>query len=739
MWFNQTELLPKFAANDLDMKKYFLLLVITASFIGRAVAEEGMWLPQLLQSLNEKQMKKMGMKINASDIYNISKGSLKDAIVSFGGFCTAEVISDQGLLLTNHHCGFDAIQNHSSIQNNYIRDGFWAYNKDQELRNEGLFATFIIRIDDVTADVLKGITGSMTEKERQSAIDKNIASLRSSTKKESYQDLFVRSFFEGNKYYLFVTETYRDVRLVGAPPSSIGNYGKDTDNWMWPRHTGDFSMFRIYAGKDGKPAAYSPDNVPYKPKRSLSISLDGVKEGDFTMVFGFPGRTNEYLHSAAIEQTVRMSDPAKIAIRTRALNVIDGFMRKDEEIKIQYAAKYAGISNAWKKWQGEVLGLTKTNAVAKRQELEASFEKIVMQKPEFNLVYINLLADLKKAYTGIEPYAYARDYFTEIYPRIEILGVASQLNSLVNAFEKNGEAGYNSTKEKVLGSLEDVFKEYNVNVDQKLFEALMEMYVTDQKDPYVSPLFKDMLMQNGNSYAKTAADFYSKTKFSSLSSVKTLLTGNAKDVCDAIKADPALLLAADMQKTYSTNVTPRLSELQANINQLQRTYMQAQMDVFSQKSFYPDANSTLRVTYGNVKPYTPRDAVKFDFYSYMDGVMEKYKPGDYEFDLPKKLVDLYYKKDFGRYGVNGRQPVCFIAANHTTGGNSGSPALDANGNLIGLNFDRVWEGTMSDINYDPGICRNIMVDIRYVLFIVDKFAEAKNIISELKLVSKKVK
>ena len=721
------------------MKKYFLLLVLTAAVTTKTIAEEGMWLPQLLQSLNEKQMKKMGMRINASDIYSISKGSLKDAIVSFGGFCTAEVISDRGLLLTNHHCGFDAVQNHSSIEHNYIQDGFWAYNKDQELRNDGLFATFIIRIDDVTADVLKGVTGTMTEKERQAAIDKNMAALRSSTKKESYQDLFVRSFFEGNKYYLFVTETYRDVRLVGAPPSSIGNYGKDTDNWMWPRHTGDFSMFRIYAGKDNKPAPYSPDNVPYKPKRSLSISLNGVKEGDFTMVFGFPGRTNEYLHSSAIEQTVKVSDPARIAIRTRALNVIDGFMRRDEEIKIQYAAKYAGISNAWKKWQGEVLGLTKTNAVEKRRELEASFEKIVLQKPEFNLAYMNLLKDLKQAYADIEPYIYARDYYTEIFPKIEILGFANQLNSLVNAFDKNGEAGYNTAKEKALAALEDLFKEYNANVDQKLFEALMEMYMADQKDQYISPLFKDMMKQSGGSYAKTATDLYSKTKFSSLASVKSLLGGNAKEVCDAIKADPAYQLSMDMQKTYASSAGGRLGELQAAINQLQRTYMQAQMDVFTQKAFYPDANSTLRVTYGNVKPYQPRDAVKYDFYSYMDGVMEKYKPGDYEFDLPKKLIDLYNKKDFGPYAVNGRQPVCFIAANHTTGGNSGSPALDADGNLIGLNFDRVWEGTMSDINYDPSICRNIMVDIRYVLFIVDKYAEAKNIISELKLVSKKSK
>lgn len=717
------------------MKKYVLLLVISISIFYKGFAEEGMWLPQLLQSLNEKEMKRMGMKINAADIYNISKGSLKDAIVSFGGFCTAEVISDKGLLLSNHHCGFDAIQNHSSIQNNYIRDGFWAYNHEQELKNPGLFATFIIRIDDITAAVFNGVTNNLTEKERQTAIDKNIASLKTSVKKESYQDLLIRPFFDGNKYFLFVTETYRDIRLVGAPPSSIGNFGKDTDNWMWPRHTGDFSMFRIYADKNNKPAAYAADNVPYKPKRALNISLDGVKEGDFTMVFGFPGRTNEYLHSSAIEQTVNVSDPAKIAIRTKALQVIDGFMRKDEVIKIQYAAKYASISNAWKKWQGEILGLTKTNAVAKRKEREDSFEKIVLSKPELNMAYMDLLKNLKQAYTDIEPYAYARDYYNEIIPKVELWGIAADMNSLLTAYSKD-EATYIKRKAEVLNKLEESFKEYNVAVDQKLFETLMDMYCKDQQAEYISPAFKAMLIEKGSSFTALSESVYSQTAFSSFDKIKKLLDGSMAEAIAAIKADVAGQLYTDIFKTYVTHVSPKLTALQSDINRLQRTYMQAQMDVFTKKTFYPDANSTLRVTYGNVKNYQPRDGVKYEFQSYMDGVMEKYVPGDYEFDLPKKMIDLYNKKDFGRWAANGRQPVCFIAANHTTGGNSGSPALDAYGNLVGLNFDRVWEGTMSDINYDASICRNIMVDIRYVMFIVDKFAEAKNLIAEMKFVSK---
>ena len=716
------------------MKKIALVLFVTVLSFYQSFADEGMWLPQLLQSLNEKQMKKMGMKINASDIYSISKSSLKDAIVSFGGFCTAEVISNEGLLLTNHHCGFDAIQNHSSIQNNYIRDGFWAYNKGQELTNPSLFATFIIRIDDVTSDVLKGVTATSTEIERQRIIDKNIAALKTTIKKESYQDVLIRAFFEGNKYFCFITETYKDVRLVGAPPSSIGNFGKDTDNWMWPRHTGDFSMFRIYAGKDNKPASYSADNVPYKPKRSLNISLDGVKENDFTMIFGFPGRTTQYLHSAAVKQIMDVLDPAKIAIREKALTVIDGFMRKDEGIKIKYAAKYASIQNAYKKWQGEVLGLRSKDAVGKKKQLEALFEKIVLAKPEMTAVYLNLLKKLEEAYAEIEPYALARDYYNEITQKIELGNIATQLRSVVNAFEKDGEKGFINAKTGVLVSLENLFGEYDINVDKKVFEVLMKMYVQDQKAANISPYFTT-LVQNNN-YEKAASAIYDQSKITSLESIKNLLNGNATDVVEAIKNDIAFKLVSDMAKTFSDNVAKNLAPLQATINSLQRLYMQAQLDVFSDKSFYPDANSTLRVTYGNVKGYTPKDGAKYDFYTYLDGVMEKYKPGDYEFDVPAKIIELYKKKDFGRYGVNGKQPVCFIAANHTTGGNSGSPALDAYGNLIGLNFDRVWEGTMSDINYDPSICRNIMVDIRYVLFIVDKFAGATNIIKELKLVSK---
>lgn len=718
------------------------LLVTVLLFLSSfALATEGMWLPLLLEKLNEKEMKSLGMKISAKDIYSINSGSLKDAIVSLGGFCTAEVISTKGLLLTNHHCGFDAIQNHSTLDRNYIRDGFWAKNNGEELTNPGLFATFIIRIEDVSKQVLNGVNASMTESERQSVTDKNINEIRKNIKKETHQDVFVRGFFEANQYYLFVTETYRDIRLVGAPPSSIGNFGKDTDNWMWPRHTGDFSMFRIYAGKDNKPAEYSASNVPYVPKKALSISLDGVKEGDFTMVFGFPGRTTEYLHSTAVLQIVEVNDPAKIAIRDKALSVIDGFMRKDEQIKIQYAAKYAGISNSWKKWKGEVLGLTRTNAIDKKKAYEAEFQKRVNANPQWKSQYGDLLNDLETTYAELKPYGLARDYYLEISSKIELLAIASQINTLVKTYEEKGQTAYNDQLIKVKEKLNDIYKNYSPEVDRRLFRSLMEMYIKDQPAEYVSAFAaKGWTDKNthdpGGTHLEVLCYSVSDLPYSEKIKTSDKLSADPQKAITAIKKDSAVLLYLDMVKTYNDKVASRLNEIQIRINKLQRTYMLAQMEIMKEKKFYPDANSTLRVTYGNVKGYNARDAVKFDYYTYLDGVMEKYKPGDYEFDVPEKLRELYRNKDYGQYGKNGKMPVCFIASNHTTGGNSGSPALDAYGNLVGLNFDRVWEGTMSDINYDPSICRNIMVDIRYILFIVDKYAGASHLVKEMKLVKK---
>ncbi len=717
-------------------KKLILSLTFLIAVRFAAFAVEGMWLPLLLGLLNETEMKSMGMKMSAEDIYSVNKGSLKDAIVQFGGGCTGEIISPKGLLLTNHHCGFGQIQSHSTLEHNYLEDGFWAKTMDAELPNPGLTVTLISRIEDVTAAVLKGVTEAMDKRTRQSTVDKNLDEIKKSWKKEAYEDVMIRPFFHGNQYFLFVTVTYRDIRLVGTPPSSIGKFGADTDNWVWPRHTGDFSMFRIYAGKDNLPADYSKDNVPYQPKHFLPISLDGIREGDFTLVFGFPGRTNEYLPSYAIEQIVDVLDPAKIAVRDKTLAIWDAAMRSDAQVKIQYASKQASLANAWKKWQGEVLGLTRTKAVLKKQEFESKFEKAVAANPAFKK-YATILDDFENLYEDIRPYAETKDYYDEITSRnVELLRIASQTNRLVKAYENEGQAGFDSFNKRLQGFLDGFYKNYSPAIDQDVFAALMEMMLKKVDKAYLPEYFTKKAAEYG-SFEAMAKDIFEKSWLTNPKAAMTMLSKSPNDVMIAIQTDPACQLASAFDQTYNEKVVSKYNEYNEQIEALQQTYMKALMEVFPNEKFYPDANGTLRCSYGKVQSYQPRDAVSYTPVTYLDGVMEKYVPGDYEFDVPAKLQELYKARDYGNYGIAGRMPVCFIGSNHTTGGNSGSPAIDAYGNLIGLNFDRVWEGTMSDYNYDISLCRNIMVDIRYVLFIVDKFAGATNLIEEMKLVHPK--
>ena len=714
------------------MKKLMLVLSLFVVSI-LAKADEGMWLPQLLQQLNESRMKALGMKISAKDIYDINKSSLKDAIVIFGGFCTGEIISDKGLVLTNHHCGFRAIQSHSSIGNNIIDDGFWAKNNQDELANKGLFVTFIKNIIDVSKEVLVGVNNSMSETERQSIIDKNIKKINDATTLKKFEKSFVRPFFESNSYYMFITETYNDVRLVGAPPSSIGNFGKDTDNWSWPRHTGDFSLFRIYANKNNEPADYAVDNVPYKPKRSLSISMKGIKENDFTMVFGFPGKTNEYLPSEAVRQIVDVNDPAKIYVRDKALAVLNKYMRADEAIKIQYAAKYAGIANAWKKWQGEVLGLTKTNAVEKKKKYEKEYSDKVNASKSLSEEYGTVLNNLNDAYKQIENYALARDYYLELSSKVELFGLMSRIVSALNIKTSN-ENDLQNAATKLTAALSEFYKDFNGTVDKEMFIAMTDIYFNKMPQEFIAPNALALLKTNGNNISEWANKLYNN--FILLDKEKTLneLKSNPQLFLNKVGNSELYVLLNEMNKNYNIAVASNLNKIQPEIDRLQRRYMAAQKLALTQKTFYPDANSTLRVTYGKVDGFSPADGKHYGYQTYLDGVMEKYVPGDYEFDVDEKLRNLYKNKDFGKYSVNGKMPVCFIASNHTTGGNSGSPALNAYGNLIGLNFDRTWEGTMSDINYDPSICRNIMVDIRYVLFIIDKYAGAGHLVKEMKLV-----
>jgi hypothetical protein len=708
--------------------KFLKLLLLFIAFQMQA-QQGGMWIPSMLKGMNESEMKSLGMKMSAQDIYDVNQSSLKDAIIHFNGGCTSEIISPKGLLLTNHHCGYGEIQKHSSVENDYLQDGFWAKDLASELPNPGMVATLIVSIHDVTTAVLEGVMQLPSEAEKQKRIQENIARVQATFPKEKWQDNRIRVFYEGNQYILFVTETFKDVRLVGAPPSSIGKFGSDTDNWVWPRHTGDFAMFRIYAGKDNKPAEYSKDNVPYTPKHFLPISLDGVAEGDFTMVFGFPGRTQEYLPAVAVEQIVNSLNPAKIAIRDAALKVQDGFMRKDQAIKIQYASKYASVANYWKKWIGESQGLKKSNAVQIKKDFEKEFQNRVTKSGK-SAEYGSLLANFEKNYQAIDQYALARDYFVETVLRnTELLSVGFRLYQLEQVYKARGEQAFTDRKNNTITSLEGFYKDFNAKVDEKVFEQLMALYT--KNSPLLPADIKALDIK------KTTALVYGKSKLTSYKGAQELLKGDAKTVFKNLNKDAGYQLVKKLADNFYNTISPKYDEINLEIAALQRTYMKAQLELFPDGRYFPDANSTLRVTYGQVKGYSPSDAVYYEPVTHLEGVLEKYVPGDYEFDVPAKLIELINNKDYGQYAENGKMPVCFIATNHTTGGNSGSPAIDANGNLIGLNFDRVWEGTMSDIYYDPAICRNIMVDIRYVLFIVDKFANAKHLIDEMKLVHPK--
>jgi len=692
----------------------------------------GMWIPSLLAGMNENEMQQLGCKMTAEDIYSVNKSSLKDAVAHFNGGCTSEVISPNGLLLTNHHCGYAAIQSHSSVEHDYLKNGFWAMSKSAELPNPGMTVTFIKRIDDVTNEVFAGTTDAMNEASKMKRINQNISRIAKKAQKEAWQNAFVKSFYKGNQYLLFITEVYKDIRLVGAPPSSIGKFGADTDNWMWPRHTGDFSMFRIYADANNKPAAYSENNVPYKPKHYLPISLDGVKEGDFTLVFGFPGRTNEYLPSVAVDQIVNVLNPAKIEIRENALKIVDSFMRKDEAIKIKYASKFASIANYWKKWIGEDQGIKKSKGIEKKQALEKEFAKVVEAK---DLVgYKTLLSNFEQLYKEIEKVALARDYWIEVaYRNVELLNSTFKAFQLEQAYNRGGVLAFEEARKNVLKSFKGKYKNYSAKVDKPVFEKLVGLYAKNVPSEYVPENMK----QNDMSTLSTA--IYATTKLTSLEGAEELLTGTPEKVIHNLNEDSAYVFGKELHTLFYNTIEPTYQQINLQIVAVQKKYMKALMEVFPNKRFFPDANGTLRVTYGQVKGYEPRDAVYYEPVSHLKGVMEKYVPGDYEFDVSQKLQNLYKTKDFGQYGENGKMPVDFLGTNHTTGGNSGSPAIDAEGNLIGLNFDRVWEGTMSDYNYDADICRNIMVDIRYVLFIIDKYAGATNLIDEMTLVHPKQK
>lgn len=717
------------------MKKLFIL-IFSFSFLN-SFAEEGMWIPSLLKSLNESDMQTMGMKICAEDIYSINKASLKDAIVSLnGGGCTAEVISDKGLILTNHHCGYSQIQTHSSLEHDYLKNGFVAMSGSEELICENMKASFIVMMEDVTSKVMEGVAGPLDE----AAIDrmkKNANEIIKKVTEGTHYEAVIKPFNYGNSYFLIVQETFTDIRLVFAPPSSIGKFGGDTDNWMWPRHTGDFCMFRIYANKENKPASYSKENVPYKPIKSLAISTSGVKEGDFTMVFGFPGTTTEYLPSFAVEDILEYTNPAKIKMREASLSIIDAYMSASDTIRIQYAAKQARISNAYKKWIGESRGLKRLNAVEKKKAIEAEFTMRVYQNEEYIKKYGKTLENLKSIYTRSKDYTLAANYYFElVYYGPEFIRYANGFEKLIDNYEelsKDKEA-LNKEIEKLSSAADRYFKNYTARVDRKIFENLFPMYLEGTPSDLSSEGVAEVMKKYKNDLTKLTLDVYSKSVFTDLNRVKKFLSSVSSSSIKKIRQDPAYKLMKGIYNGYEIKVQPEVLYSRFEQEKEMQIFVAGLMETIPERKYWYDANSTLRVGYGKVEGSLPRDGVEYVPFTTLDGMIDKYIPGDVEFDLPSKFLDLYYKKDYGNYAENGKLPVAFTASNQTTGGNSGSPVLNAYGELIGLNFDRTWESTMSDIMYDPEQCRNISLDIRFVLFTVDKWGGAKYLVDEMNLI-----
>ena len=670
------------------MKKLLLLIILLSSGL-TLLADEGMWLPsQIAQRINDMQAK--GFKLSAEDLYSINNSSLKDAIVHFNGGCTGELISNEGLLITNHHCGYSKIQYHSSVEHDYLKDGFWAMTREQELANPDLYVAFLEYMEDVTDEVLKGYAPGMSEEERNSIIRTNSDKIiKETVSKGKGLKAKIAPLYYGNQYFIWVYKVFTDVRLVGAPPSAVGKFGGDTDNWMWPRHTGDFSLFRIYAGKDNEPAAYSPENVPYRPKKFFKINASGIQEGDFTLVYGFPGRTNEYLMSHAVDYTANVSNPHKIKLRTLRLDIQNREMEKSQAVRIQYASKNANVSNSWKKWQGERKGIIKMNTIENKRNYEKAFAEWAKGKPE----YEGLVEKFAELYSNIEELSLVNDYQKEAINVIEFVKYAANRANADSAL---------------------FYKDYYKPIDKDIFIALVSEYDKVIADKYKAPYFKEKLAE----------------------------MGSVEKWADAIYDNDSMELAKELyvetNKHFNKEFKPYLDSINAEITLLYRKYMKGQIEYNEQtggeKVFYPDANSTLRIAYGSVKGYSPSDAVYFTPVSTIEGIMQKDNPNIYDYDVPQVLRDAYATKNYGKWDVNGTVPVAFIATNHTSGGNSGSPVIDGNGNLIGVNFDRVWEGTMSDVVFDPEVCRNIALDIRFALFFIDRCAGAQHLLDEMVII-----
>ncbi len=722
------------------MKKLLTILFALLFSLQFAVkADEGMWLPLLVERLNYVDMQKMGLNLTSEEIFSINHSSLKDAIVIFGRGCTGELISPEGLLITNHHCGYGSIQSVSTVENDLLSNGFWATQKSEEIPIEGLYVKFLVRIEPVTLNIMQNVTDDMAEEERKTKINSNIdrAINKVNTVFENYESV-VKSFYNGNEYYMFSYEVYKDIRLVGTPPEAIGKFGADTDNWMWPRHTGDFSMFRIYTAPDGKPSEYFEENIPLKSKHYLPISIAGVEQGDFSMILGYPGGTDRYMTSYGIDLAVDQSNPTIVKIRDKKLKIMKEGMEADEKVRLQYSSKYARTSNYWKYYIGQTKGLKRLKVSEKKKALEEEFENWVNENPERTAKYGEAISDIENAYAEIKLYNLSRLYLREAINRgSEVIGFSKRFSPLLKELKVKDQ-----DKEKIAGivnslkeSSDKYFKDYNAKIDQKLLAATFKMYYENVPADQLPEFLINLAKKYKSNFKKFAAYAFKKSIFVSKEKVDAFLE---KPKAKTIEKD---IIYKAMKSFYDNyiNLNNNTKEAYSLLGKGNRLYMAGLMEMYPDKKFYPDANFTMRLTYGTVQDYFPADAIYFNYFTTLDGVMEKEDPTTWEFIVPEKLKELYSTKDYGQYSDNDTLNVCFLTNHDITGGSSGSPVINGNGELIGLAFDGNWEAMSGDIAFEPELQRCINVDIRYVLFIIDKFAGATNLIDEMTIVTEKPK
>ena len=718
------------------MKKLLLSFIVLMSFSLQLRADEGMWIPMLLQN-NEQEMQEMGMNITVEDIYSINNSSMKDAVVLFGGGCTGEIVSEQGLLLTNHHCGYSWIQYHSTVEHDYLTDGFWAMSFEEELPCPGLTAVMLKSMKDVTEFVLEGVKKDTPNDERARIVSENIKKVKEEAEATTNYQVVIKPFYHGNKYYMIYNEVFKDVRMVGTPPSNIGKFGGDTDNWVWPRHTGDFSIFRIYVSPEGEAVEYSEDNVPYKPNYHFPISLKGADKGDFTFVFGYPARTNEYLPAVAVDQEANVINPVSVDLRGKILDIYNKHQEKDPKVRIQYASKHASLGNGWKKWMGVTEGINNFKGVQKKKAFDEKFTAWAYKSRQRG-AYLTLISDFEKVYAEYEPYRLAITYLSETALNIEILTFAAEFNKLSQVTKDTPQEEIDEMIAAAKEATKVFFKDYYQPIDEEVAVAMLTEYIANQPAGFRPELLNTIEKKYDNVQA-FVEELFAKTMFTSEEGIYQFLDEFKASKAKKLAKDPALMAYNNVMDFYLANVREKASDINNQIADMQRVFMRGQMEYYADqdpdKRMYPDANFTLRVTYGKIGGFSPRDAVNYKHFTTLDGIMQKENPDIYDYVVTDRLRELYENKDYGRYAdKDGSMHVAFIAGNHTTGGNSGSPILNADGHLLGLNFDRTWEGTMSDLIYDPSICKNISVDIRYVLFIIDKYAGATRLVDEMTIV-----